>query len=84
VRGRLNPGKREGFEPVAIGKLERFVADWKASSGDAPAPAVRRGEPKGKVAIVGSGPAGLTAAGDLAKMGYRVKVYEALHEPGGS
>ncbi|HAF50554.1 MAG: Glutamate synthase (NADPH), homotetrameric [Synergistales bacterium 54_24] len=76
-------GRGKDFEPVAIGKLERFVADWKASSGDAPAPAVRRGEPKGKVAIVGSGPAGLTAAGDLAKMGYRVKVYEALHEPGG-
>ena len=69
------------FEPVAIGRLERFVADWhNAHSEAAPAAA----EPNGhKVAIVGSGPSGLTCAGDLAKKGYKVSVFEALHTAGG-
>jgi len=70
-------------EPVAIGRLERFVADWEAEnmSIDAPPEPVR---PTGKkVAVVGSGPAGLTCAGDLAKMGYRVTIFEALHAAGG-
>ena len=68
-------------EPVAIGYLERFVADW-AREHQLPKPP--RPEPSGfKVAIVGSGPAGLTAAGELAKKGHDVTVYEALHEPGG-
>ncbi|MCR4442234.1 MAG: NADPH-dependent glutamate synthase [Peptococcaceae bacterium] len=68
-------------EPVAIGRLERFVADWERASG---APQPERPVPKNKkVAVIGSGPAGLTAAGDLAKMGYQVTVFEALHTPGG-
>jgi glutamate synthase (NADPH/NADH) small chain len=74
-------GKIKGKEPVAIGKLERFVADWKASQPEeAVTPPL---QDKGKVAVIGSGPAGLTVAGDLAKMGYKVTVFEALHEPGG-
>ena len=69
------------FEPVAIGRLERFVADWhNAHSDAAPAAAPANGH---KVAIVGSGPSGLTCAGDLAKKGYKVTVYEALHTAGG-
>ncbi|WP_346698448.1 NADPH-dependent glutamate synthase [Catenibacillus scindens] len=68
-------------EPVAIGKLERFVADWAREHNIEPVPAK---EKKGKkVAVIGSGPAGLTCAGDLAKMGYDVKIFEALHQPGG-
>ena len=68
-------------EPVSIGKLERFAADWARENGIKPQPA---SEKKGrKVAVIGSGPAGLTCAGDLAKMGYDVTVFEALHEPGG-
>lgn len=68
-------------EPVAIGRLERFVADWamKNSSAKAEIP-----ENNGhKVAIVGAGPAGLTCAGDLARRGYEVTVFEAFHTPGG-
>lgn len=68
-------------EPVAIGKLERFVADWTRENGGA---APVKAEPNGhKVAIVGSGPAGLACASDLAKLGYEVTVFEALHRPGG-
>lgn len=68
-------------EPVAIGKLERFVADWAREHNIDPIPAK---EKKGKkVAVIGSGPAGLTCAGDLAKMGYDVTIFEALHQPGG-
>lgn len=68
-------------EAVAIGKLERFVGDWKLCHGAA-APVVtpRNGH---KVAIVGSGPAGLACASDLARMGYGVKIFEALHKVGG-
>ena len=68
-------------EPVAIGRLERFVADYhnEHATGD-----VQKPTPNGhKVAVVGSGPAGLTCAGDLAKLGYDVTVYEALHLAGG-
>ncbi len=68
-------------EPVAIGRLERFVADWYMANGgdDVVAP-----QPNGKkVAVVGAGPAGLTCAGDLAKLGYEVSVFEAFHTPGG-
>ena len=72
-------GKR--FRPVGIGFLERFLADWEIENGriheELPEP-----RPE-KVAIVGSGPAGLTAAGDLARLGYGVKIFEALHQPGG-
>ena len=68
-------------EPVSIGKLERFVADWSREHGFVPEAAkTTNGK---KVAVVGSGPSGLTCAGDLAKMGYEVTIFEALHEPGG-
>ncbi|NLK75090.1 MAG: NADPH-dependent glutamate synthase [Clostridiales bacterium] len=68
-------------EPVAIGKLERFVADWSRENNiDLGQAAESNGK---KVAVIGSGPAGLTCAGDLAKMGYDVTIFEALHEPGG-
>ncbi len=68
-------------EAVSIGKLERFAADWAREHGIVPKGAE---EKKGKkVAVIGSGPAGLTCAGDLAKMGYEVTIFEALHEPGG-
>ena len=68
-------------DAVSIGKLERFVADWARENGIKPQGAA---EKKGKkVAVIGSGPAGLTCAGDLAKMGYDVTIFEALHEAGG-
>ena len=68
-------------EPISIGKLERFVADWARDNNIKPDGAK---EKKGKkVAVIGSGPSGLTCAGDLAKMGYDVTIFEALHEPGG-
>ena len=68
-------------EPVGIGRLERFVADWHMKNGSA---APVKPESNGhKVAVVGSGPAGLTCAGDLAKRGYDVTVFEALHVAGG-
>ncbi len=68
-------------DPISIGKLERFVADWARENGIKPAgPKEKKGK---KVAVIGSGPAGLTCAGDLAKMGYEVTIFEALHEPGG-
>ena len=68
-------------EPVSIGKLERFAADWARENNIKPQPATEQ-KPH-KVAVIGSGPAGLTCAGDLAKMGYDVTIFEALHEPGG-
>ncbi len=69
------------FEPVGIGRLERFVADYHLKNAkEAPARVKSNGK---KVAVVGSGPAGLTCAGDLAKKGYEVTVYEALHTAGG-
>lgn len=68
-------------EPVAIGRLERFVADWhNENTKEAPVKPESNGH---KVAIVGSGPAGLTCAGDLAKLGYEVTIFEALHLAGG-
>lgn len=68
-------------EPVSIGKLERFVADWASQNGIKPKKAEKTNGHK--VAVIGSGPAGLTCAGDLAKMGYEVTIFEALHEAGG-
>lgn len=69
-------------EPVAVGRLERFVADWERSSGIIEIPALPA--PTGrKVAIIGAGPAGLTCAGDLAKLGHSVTIFEALHKAGG-
>lgn len=68
-------------EPVAIGRLERFVADWEAKN---MTPSVPEIEKNGrKVAVIGSGPAGLACAGDLAKMGYDVTIFESLHVAGG-
>lgn len=69
-------------EPVAIGRLERFIADWEAAQGKVkiPPPTPSTGK---KVAVVGSGPAGLTVAGDLVQMGHEVTIFEALHKPGG-
>lgn len=69
-------------DPVAIGKLERFVADYEREREKLPACEACLTKHK-KVAVIGSGPAGLTAAGDLARMGYRVTVFEAFHAPGG-
>jgi glutamate synthase (NADPH/NADH) small chain len=68
-------------EAVSIGKLERFVADWASEHGIKPKKAAASNGKK--VAVIGSGPSGLTCAGDLAKMGYDVTVFEALHEAGG-
>lgn len=69
------------FEPVGIGRLERFAADYEREKG---LTTPNKPDPKeGRVAVVGAGPAGLTAAADLAKMGYQVTIFEALHEPGG-
>ena len=68
-------------EPISIGKLERFVADWAREHNIEPElPKEKNGK---KVAVIGSGPAGLTCAGDLAKLGYDVTIYEALHDTGG-
>lgn len=69
-------------DPVAIGRLERFVADWEKQTCQIKVP--KMAEPTGKkVAIVGSGPSGLTCAYDLARLGHKVTIYEALHEAGG-
>ncbi len=69
------------FEPVAIGRLERYVADWEMEQGVRTPP---RAPSSGKrVAVIGAGPAGLTCAGDLAKMGHAVTLFESLHAPGG-
>jgi len=69
-------------ESVAVGRLERFAADWERTHGtvEPPTPAPPTGK---KVAIVGAGPAGLTVAGELIKLGHAVTIFEALHEPGG-
>lgn len=92
VSGRVCPQEKQcesqcirgnkGGNPVAIGYLERFVADWARTHGSVKAsrPVTLSGK---KVAIVGSGPAGLAAAGELAKLGHDVTVFEALHQPGG-
>lgn len=68
-------------EPVAIGRLERFAADYERAVGVPQAEVPTRN--LHKVAVIGAGPAGLTCAGDLARLGYSVMMYEALHEPGG-
>jgi glutamate synthase (NADPH/NADH) small chain len=68
-------------DPISIGKLERFTADWASENHIEPEkPKETNGH---KVAVIGAGPSGLTCAGDLAKMGYEVTIFEALHEPGG-
>ena len=72
-------------EPIAIGALERFVADWKRNNTPEPSecPEVSENTDKKKVAVIGSGPSGLACAGDLAKKGYSVTIFEALHHAGG-
>ena len=91
VCGRVCPQERQcemhctlgnKYEPVAIGRLERFIGDYAAEQdeGDVPATAARTGK---KIAVVGSGPAGLACAYDCAKLGHSVTIYEALHEAGG-
>lgn len=69
-------------DPVGIGNIERFVADWARAHGIA-APATPTAGPKGRVAVIGSGPCGLTAAGELGRMGHAVTVFEAFHAAGG-
>ena len=69
-------------EPLAIGRLERYLADWEAASGKTETP--RMAPPTGKrIAIVGSGPAGVTVANDLILLGHEVTIFEALHDAGG-
>tara|TARA_B100000315_G_scaffold245196_1_gene270801 strand:+ start:2045 stop:3442 length:1398 start_codon:yes stop_codon:yes gene_type:complete len=69
-------------ESVGIGKLEAFIADWEAKSGEIELPEIKPSSGK-KVAVVGGGPAGLAASGQLAKFGHKVKIFEALHKMGG-
>ena len=71
----------EEIPAVAVGRLERFVADWEAKKGRSRRSACT--PERKKVAVVGAGPAGLTAAADLARMGHQVTIFEALHESGG-
>lgn len=79
--GKCTRGIKAGCEAVGIGRIERFVADWhNAHCTTQPVSAPRNGH---KVAVVGSGPAGLTCAGDLARLGYEVTVFEAFHVAGG-
>jgi glutamate synthase (NADPH/NADH) small chain len=68
------------FEPVGIGHLERFVADWERTQPLAITAAITKSE---KIAVIGAGPSGLVCAGELARLGYAVTIYEALHAPGG-
>ena len=69
-------------DPVAIGRLERFLADWEAASGETETPEIA--PPTGKkIAVVGAGPAGITVANDLALLGHEVTIFEALHDAGG-
>ncbi len=70
------------YQPVAIGRLERFIADWERASGRIEIPDLAKRTGK-SVAIVGAGPAGLTVAADLARLGHEVEIFEALHKPGG-
>ncbi|MEI5989075.1 glutamate synthase (NADPH), homotetrameric [Enterococcus termitis] len=76
-------GMAKNFEPVAIGKLERLVADWALENQDFSILSQSTQPKIGKIAVIGSGPSGLTVAGDLAKLNYEVIVYEALHDAGG-
>ncbi|MBU0502059.1 MAG: NAD(P)-binding protein, partial [Candidatus Margulisbacteria bacterium] len=70
-------------EPVAIGNLERFVADWERNNSEQKAVSSKQKAAGKKVAVIGSGPAGLTCAGDLARQGYQVTIFESLHVTGG-
>lgn len=79
-QGRCIVGKKD--DPVGIGNLERFAADWARGRSDIPMPPVAAKTGK-KVAVVGSGPGGLTVAGDLIRKGHEVTIFEAFHKPGG-
>ncbi len=70
------------FEPVAVGRLERFAADWEATQGESPIPELPKSTGK-RTAVIGAGPGGLTVAGDLSRVGHAVTIFEALHKPGG-
>ena len=70
------------WDPVAIGRLERFVADYERNAGTIEIPALPASTGK-RIAVIGAGPAGLTIAGDLVKMGHDVTIFEALHKSGG-
>jgi len=74
-------GKKEGWDPVGIGRLERFLADWEREHG-VTTPEVAKSTGK-KAAVVGSGPAGLVVAADLARLGHKVTLFEAFHKAGG-
>ena len=74
-------GKKEGWEPVAIGRLERFLADWEFEHGRT-TPEIAKPTGK-KIAVVGSGPAGLVVAADMARLGHKVTLFEAFHKGGG-
>jgi glutamate synthase (NADPH/NADH) small chain len=79
--GKCILGKK--IQPVAIGNCERFAADWEREHHNEPAALAAETKQNKKVAVIGAGPAGLTAAGDLIKLGYGVTIYEAFHKPGG-
>ncbi len=79
MRGKMYPWNQR--RACSDGKLERFVADWAREHGIKPKKAEKLNGHK--VAVIGSGPAGLTCAGDLAKLGYDVTIFEALHQAGG-
>jgi glutamate synthase (NADPH/NADH) small chain len=79
--GKCIRGRKAGVEPVGIGRLERFVADYHREHGEKVVPEIKKNGKK--VAVVGSGPSGITCAGELAKRGYDVHVFEALHKTGG-
>ena len=83
-QGKCTVGKvwKNPEKAVSIGRLERFVADWERENNQVTMPEIAPATGK-KVAVIGSGPSGLTCAGDLAKLGYDVTIFEALHEPGG-
>ncbi len=70
-------------EPIAIGALERYVSDYESKIKSQKISKIKKKKIGKKIAVIGSGPAGLTAAGDLSKLGYKVTIFEALHEPGG-
>lgn len=79
--GKCIRGRAKGAEPVGIGRLERFVADYHREHGEHKVPEIKKNGKK--VAVIGSGPSGITCAGELAKKGYDVHVFEALHKTGG-
>jgi glutamate synthase (NADPH/NADH) small chain len=78
----LGKSLKDVEKAVAIGRLERYVADWERENGKVSVPAVKTGTGK-KVAVIGSGPAGLTVAADTARAGHEVTIFEAFHKPGG-